>query len=232
MLIVLHRPPVSAPSESVGGEQAVAFVATKQPVVASACAVGIFPSSLGLHAGPAIPCPHTGVVERIDVHRHPPAVGGKACGTLHPAEVEARRVVGRHGTVVIAVVDIRQSHAFDGIPLMIELAEDGGKVLRDTPVTHHFSQDDASFGIAVEQAEIAEVGTRDGAALPVGLPHHASEYAVGDVHGHEAVFLTICRYAPLVHHRSRLPLPQTFHANRDIYHGKGCEEHQQQRQSP
>ena len=93
---------------------------------------------------------------------------------------ETGRVVVGHGLLVVGIEVVDEQHAFDGVALLVEFAEDVHQVFGNGFVAHHLSRPCLSVFPNMHQAQVAQVFAWDGAVLGVGLSLHALENMVGD----------------------------------------------------
>ena len=129
---------------------------------------------------------YTGVVERVDVHRHPACMLRELLRALHLPEVEAAGVVCPHGCLVVGIVFVDEHHPLDGVVRLVEFPEDVDKVAGNHPVADHLASARLPLAVHVKHPQIAQVGTCDGAALTVRLPPDTTEHRIGEGVGSKA----------------------------------------------
>ena len=115
MLIVFQRRPAASPFEAVRGKETPQQVALGNLVRELLVAVDIRFARGRLYEERTV-CHsfYTGVVERVDVHRHPPCMLRELLRALHLPEVEAAGVVCPHGCLVVGIVFVNEHHPLDG----------------------------------------------------------------------------------------------------------------------
>lgn len=78
-------------------------------------------------------------------------------GTCDGAVVEARSIVGLHGSLVGSVEVVYQTDAVDGIGLCKQSPEDAKQVVGDGLVAHHLALLDVIVEVVIIEGEITEV---------------------------------------------------------------------------
>lgn len=211
MLIVLHTAPCSTPLETLLKEQAMAQVATRQTVGRGFATVSVGLACNRADNGTASTGrADAGVIQGIDVHRFPHAVGREPPGTCHTPEIKARGIVGRHGTLVVGSITVDNHHALYGIMLAIQAMENAGQTLCHILMAHHFTEEYASTCITMQEPQIAKVGCTHGAAFGQTVAFHAMKNAVGEGDTSEAAVFTIGRHGSRADHTSYAPLLQVL----------------------
>ena len=156
MLIILATFPCSSPGESMLCEKLVAKIASWDFVGKASIAVKVVASfwrfKYFLSVGKSS---EIGIVKRIDVHSHSPPVHRDSLRMGHKAEIESRGIVCACGSKVIRVVVIYQSHFFDGIGCVVELAQNVEYFGCNLAIQDHFSHESFTLYIAVKYPQIA-----------------------------------------------------------------------------
>ena len=77
----------------------------------------------------------------------------------NPAVVEAGGVVIHHGSLVVGVIVIHETHPFDGIARLIEFPEDLDQHVRDIGVAYHLALMGHAVQIFVQDMDAAQMLT-------------------------------------------------------------------------
>ena len=211
MLVILDVSPTSSPSKAVRTEQpatwvgrgyAIGNVGALLTIVGPLLAFGRFDAA----------ATDVGIVEGIDINRHTPGVLRQGLRAGNGAEVEARRVIGSHGTLVVTVEVVNELHALYAIVGQPQLTEDVHKVGSYGFVAHHLSRFAFALFVAIGQAEVAELAARYRATALVAFSLHSGKDGVGDRLAHEAGVraLPVGRNHPKQASKEQQPAPLHF----------------------
>lgn len=119
------------------------------------------------------------IIKRIDIHRHASTMLRHGVSTRDITEIEARRVVCLHHTLIVSIEIVGQTDAFYTIVGSIEFAEDVQQVLSYSTVTYHLAHHLAIITIPVGQTQVTQFEPGYGTILLVRLSLHTIEYGIG-----------------------------------------------------
>lgn len=188
VLVVFEASPLASPLEAVGLEEPISEVVTGYLIGKVLGAVGIRAPFLRTdQESPILAALDVGIVERVEVDRHPARMIGELAGIGHVAKVEGRGIICPHRPYVVGLVIVDKLHPFYRIAGLVKLAENIDQVTGNSYVTDHLASASCPLGVDIEEPEVAEGVAGDRTVLLIGFAHHTVENDVVDFFGDKPV---------------------------------------------
>ena len=110
-----------------------------------------------------------GILERIDVHRHPDRVPGQVGRAGHHPVIEAGAVVIRHRQLIIGVILINKIALFNWITCIKKLLENVQQPVSNMMVANHFPAKGFPLEVFMEKMDVPQFRLRQNTTFGIGF---------------------------------------------------------------